>query len=751
MFKRIRSVALAVSLLATARGTIRQAIAQVPNDDSSSTKAAKDVKTTDPVPSSAETKHANRLIRATSPYLLQHAHNPVDWYEWGPEAFDKAKSRDKPIFLSIGYAACHWCHVMEHESFEDEEVARVLNDGFVSIKVDREERPDIDELYMAYTQARTGGGGWPMTVLLDADGAPFHAGTYFPKAQLIQMLRQIAETWKTDRSRITNGTAQAKAFFDQWAAGSGPAEGVIGRETVDQTAITLARYFDASQGGMTGGGNNKFPPSMAMDLLLRVYRRTGNTALFDAVDTTLDHMARGGIYDHIGGGICRYSTDREWLVPHFEKMLYDQAMVGSIYLDGYLVSKNENYAKVAADIFAYVLSDLRSPEGGFYSSRDADSDGKEGKFYIWTVEETEAVLGKEESDLCCKFFDVTESGNWFERFGHAPPGPKNILHIGKPVAMFAKLNGLSTDELTGKIDVWRKKLAEARSKRTPPALDDKILTDWNGLMIAGLAKGARVLDEANYAIAASRAADLILTNMQKDGRLLRTYRKGEARLTATLSDYAFFIEGLLNLYEATFDRRWLDEARRLAEVSIRYYFDEKDGGFFFTASDGEKLLVRSKQSQDGAIPSGNSVQAMNLLRLAILFDRKDFREKAESIFRAFAQQAENSPGAYERLHCAADFYHDQVKEIAIIGDPASPETRALIRTVFDRYLPNKVIVFAPDKSADETLPLLKGKGRIKDRAAAYVCENYKCRLPVTTPDDLDRELEFVPPVPKDNP
>ncbi len=698
-------------------------------------------------------KHTNRLIKATSPYLLQHAHNPVDWHEWNAQSLEKAKSEDKPIFLSIGYSACHWCHVMEHECFEDEEVAKVLNDGFVSIKVDREERPDLDELYMAYTQALTGGGGWPMSVWLTPDGTPFYAGTYFPRAQFVQLLRQMSERWKSDRDQITGGASQAKAFFDRWAKGHEPAEGVIALEIIDRSAAVLANHFDRKLGGMSGGGTNKFPPSMAMDLMLRVHRRTENPALFEAVDVTLDHMARGGIYDHIGGGICRYSTDVEWLVPHFEKMLYDQALVSAIYLDGFLVSKNQQYATVAKDIFDYVLSDLRSPEGAFYSSRDADSDGKEGKFYIWTVDEVIAALGKEEGELCCKYFDVTESGNWFERFGHAPPGPKNILHIPKPPAMFAKMHGLEVDHLHSKVKGWREKLLAVRVQRTPPGLDDKVLTDWNGLMIASLAKGARALDEPKYAVAASAAADFILAKLQKDGRLLRTYRKGEARLSGTLSDYAFFIEGLLNLHEATFDGRWLDEAERLTDLSIKYFFDEKDGAFFYTASDAEKLIVRSKHPQDSAIPSGNSVHAMNLLRLAVLLDRKDLREKAESILRAFAKQASDSPGAYERLNCAVDFYHDRVKEIAIVGNPTSADTKALLRTVFDRYLPNKVVVFAPAKVTDTRVPLLKGKGPIGGKSTAFVCENYRCRLPVFTPEDLDKELQMPtkPEPASDNP
>jgi len=722
--------AVTVALLAVSAGTVRVAEGQDLLKQENP-----------PVGVSTGPKHTNRLIHATSPYLLQHAHNPVEWYEWGEAAFEKAKSEDKPIFLSVGYAACHWCHVMEHESFESDEVAAALNENFVSIKVDREERPDIDELYMAYTQALTRHGGWPMSVWVTPDGTPFHAGTYFPKEQLLQLLGGIAETWKNNRDQITGGAAGARGFFAEWATGPPPAEGVISRETIDQVTAQLAGYFDRTHGGMGGGGGNKFPPSMAMDLMLRVHRRTGNADLFEAVDITLDHMARGGIYDHIGGGICRYSTDGEWLVPHFEKMLYDQAMVSSIYLDGYLVSHNPRYATVAADILDYVISDLRSPEGGFYSSRDADSDGMEGKFYIWTVGEILSVLGEDDGRLCCKYYDVTETGNWFERMGHAPPGPKNILHVAKPPEAFAKLHGLDGDDLNARVRSWRAKLLAARSKRTPPGLDDKTLTDWNGLMIAALAKGSRVLNEPKYAEAAVKTADFVLNNLRKEGRLLRTYRKGQARLHGNLADYAFFIEGLLNLYEATFDQKWLDEAVRLTDASIQSFYDEAGGGFFFTASDAEKLIARSKRPHDGAIPSGNSVHTLNLLRLAVLFDRKDYRAKAESTFRAFAPMVAESPGAFERLNCAVDFYHDRVKEIAIIGDSSAAETQALIRTAFDRYLPNKVAVHAADRLADTSMPLLKGKGRIDGRATAYVCEHYNCRLPVTNPEELAKQLE----------
>ena len=688
----------------------------------------------------AAPRHTNRLAQATSPYLLQHAHNPVDWYEWGPEAFEEARNRDKVVFLSIGYSACHWCHVMAHESFEDEEVAALLNLSFVSIKVDREERPDIDEIYMAYTQALTQHGGWPMSVWITPDGTPFHAGTYFPRNDFLQLLQNITDGWNEDRESITKPADSAKAFFSRWGSRAAPTDTAISLKTVDESALQLVRYFDRTLGGLESAAN-KFPPSMTMDLLLRVYRRTGKAELLEAVDVTLDNMARGGIHDQLGGGFCRYSTDPRWLVPHFEKMLYDQALVASIYLDATQLTKNPLYTRTAADILDYVIDDLQSKEGGFYSSRDADSEGLEGTFYIWTVEQVREVLGEEESRLCCAFFDVSSKGNWFEHLGHAPPGPKNVLRIIKPRKAFAKLHGLDPVDLDRRIDSWRRKLLAARSKRTPPGLDDKVLTGWNGLMIASLAKGARVLNEPRYAKAAAGAADFILTKLRVEGRLLRSYRNGQAHLMGYLNDYAFFIEGLLNLYEATFDPKWLREAKALTDTSIKYYYDPRDGGFFFTANDAEKLIARSKQPRDQAIPSGNSVHAMNLLRLAILFDRKDYREKAESIFKAFGAEAAQSPGAFDRLLCAADFAQDVVKEIAIIGDPAWKETLDLVHTVYDRYLPNKLVVGASDVQTKTDIPLLKAKTRRKGRSAAYVCENYRCRLPVTEPDALAKQLE----------
>lgn len=687
-------------------------------------------------------KHTNRLIDATSPYLLQHAHNPIDWYEWGEEAFKKAQAEDKPIFLSIGYSACHWCHVMEHETFEDEQVAEFLNQHIVCIKVDREERPDVDEIYMHVTQLMNqGNGGWPMSVFLTPDRRPIFAATYIPRDQFLSLSGQIHNVWNQQRDQLEEQGRRLQEILADWAKGPDAAEAVVAADVPDRAAVLLARYFDQSRGGLQSD-NNKFPPSMAMDLMLRVHHRTRDANLLQAVEVTLDNMAYGGIYDHLGGGICRYSTDPDWLVPHFEKMLYDQALVSAIYIDAWLVTRKPLYDQIVRDIFEYVLGDLQSPEGGFYSTRDADSEGLEGAFYIWTVQQVHEVLGAEDGALFCKFYDVTDTGNWFESRGHAPAGPKNILHVTKPPEVFAKLHSLTLEQLDQKLELWRTRMLAARAKRVPPALDDKVLTAWNGLMIASLAKGAAALDEPRYALAAARAADFVLTRMRKDGRLLRTWRQGAARLTGYLSDYAFLVEGLLNLYEATGDRRWLDEAIELTDTMIEHYYDEAGGAFFFTADDAEELLARTKNPRDGAIPSGNSVAAMNLVRLARLLDRKDYQAKAESIFRAFSEQVGQSPAAFERLLCALDFYHQRTREIAVVGDLAAPNTKVLVRTVFDRYLPNKVVALS-DGSAEsgEGIALLREKTAKDGSATAYVCENFVCKKPVITPEELAPLLE----------
>ena len=689
-------------------------------------------------------KQTNRLAKATSPYLLQHAHNPVDWYEWGSEAIEKAKREDKPIFLSIGYSACHWCHVMEHESFEDEGIAALLNEFFVSVKVDREERPDIDEIYMQATTAMTQHGGWPMSVLLSADGAPFYAGTYFPRDQFEQLLRHFSHAWRNERDALTQAGSQVSGYLQEWASAPKAREGLIPKESVLETAHLLLRHFDMRLGGMSGGNGNKFPPSMAMELMLRAHARSGEPRLLEAIELTLTNMAHGGIYDHLGGGICRYSTDPQWLVPHFEKMLYDQALVSGIYLDGFLVTHNPQYARTAASIFEYVIRDLQSPEGGIFSSRDADSEGMEGKYYVWTIGQVNEVLGQEDAKMFCSFYDVTESGNWFESMGHAPPGPKNILNIQRNAETVAKLHAIDPQELEARLADMRAKMSAARDRRVAPGLDDKILTAWNGLMIASLAKGARVLGKRTYANAAARAADFVLDNLRRDGKLLRTYRNGQARLLGYLSDYAFLVEGLLNLYEATFDVRWIEEAVALIDESIDRYFDQANGGFFFTASDGERLVVRTKNANDGAIPSGNSVQAMNLLRLSLFVNRSDYRVKAESIFRAFAPLVARSPAQFERLLCAVDFYYGQAKEIAIIAGPNAEATEAFLEVIYGSFLPNKVVASVSDdtqlNATAQRIPLLNGKRSRGGKTTVYVCENFSCKEPVTDASDLKRKL-----------
>ncbi|UCG32238.1 MAG: thioredoxin domain-containing protein [Phycisphaerales bacterium] len=697
--------------------------------------------------SAARNTGSNSLIHSTSPYLLQHAHNPVDWYPWGGEALDKARAENKPIFLSIGYAACHWCHVMERESFENEQIAALLNRYFVSIKVDREERPDLDEVYMTATMMlNQGQGGWPMSVFLTPDLKPFFAGTYFPpeprygRPGFGDVVQRLAELWETERGRVV-GSAEELASAMQGLRTVPGGEGTLTRETISKAAETVAQQFDRRNGGLPGGGTNKFPPCAAMALLLREYRHSQeagspNEDYLGLVKLTLERMARGGIYDQLGGGIARYSTDTKWLVPHFEKMLYDQAQVADIYLEAYQVTGERFYADVAADIFDYVITDLQLPEGGFCSARDADSEGEEGKYYVWTQAEVEEVLGKEDAGLFASYYDVSEAGNWEGR---------NILNVPRPPETVAKLNEISVEELERRLEPMRARLLTARAERMPPLLDDKVLTAWNGLMIASLAKGAQVLGVEEYAKAAERAADFVLGKLRKDGRLLRTYRAGTAHIPGFLSDYAFFIEGLLNLYEVTFEARWLRTAYELNETLIAHFWDEEGGGFFYTADDAEKLLVRTKDAGDQAVPSGNSAQLLNLYRLALLSGRKDWREKADRTLAAFAGQAAEHPLAYERLLCTADFQMSRPKEVAVVGPADAESTREMLRALHERFVPHKVIVLL-DPAAREGIwlkdhvPLLEGKTMLDGQPTAYVCEDYSCRAPVTAAGALAAQL-----------
>ncbi len=689
----------------------------------------------------------NQLIHETSPYLLQHAQNPVNWYPWGPEALARARQENKLIFLSIGYAACHWCHVMEHESFENEEVAGILNGNFISIKVDREERPDLDEIYMTATMLYSGGhGGWPMSVWLTPDLKPVFAGTYFPpensygRPGFKALLQAISQGWSERPQELAE---QAEKIVGAIASMQAVEKAdLLTTERIAHLSRQLAEAYDPEYGGLASGGTNKFPPSMSMDLLLREYRKSGDRLLLGAVETTLERMANGGIYDHLGGGIHRYSTDRRWLVPHFEKMLYDQALVSSIYLDGYQATGRALFADRARGILDYVLRDLASPEGAFYSSEDADSEGLEGKFYIWTLDQVKEILGEEDAALFASHYDVTEWGNW-EHPGdaHVPAGPKNILQVSRPIETIAKLNDLDGAELEVRFAALGRKMLEARSRRVRPGLDDKILTGWNGLIIAALAKAAAVLDDARYGAAAARAAGFLLDALRQDDRLLATYGKGQARLKAYITDYAFLIEGLLGLYEWSADWKWLDHAARLTGTAIEYYWDREDGGFFFTASDHEQLIHRSKASTDNAIPSGNSVMLSNLQRLAILLGRNDLRDRAAGIIGLFAGAAEKHPFAYDRMLAGIEAWHEGFAEIAVLGPKADPQTREIVRTVYRGYLPNKIVVQA--EGPDPRLPLLAGKDLLGGRPTAYVCRNYACRQPVTSSEELAGQLGFT--------
>jgi len=697
----------------------------------------------------AAAKHTNRLIHATSPYLLQHAHNPVDWYEWGPEAMEKAKKEDKPIFLSIGYSACHWCHVMERESFENEEIARVMSEHFVCIKVDREERPDLDDIYMMATQAFTQSGGWPMSVWLTPDQRPFYAGTYFPpdsrygRPGFKDILLFLAKAWKEKREDVTK-QAEGLTRAVQQLTTVEPGSRIVPFEIVAKTAGHLAQAFDPVKGGMSGGGTNKFPPSMAMDLMLRVHHHaqseakaagTAGKQLLGLVELTLDKMAYGGIYDQLCGGIARYSTDVDWLAPHFEKMLYDQALVSDIYLKAYQLTKKPLYARIAREILDYVIADLQSPEGGYYSTRDADSEGVEGKFYVWSRQEVEALLGQDAS-LFCDYYDVTQDGNWEHH---------NILNVQRPAETVAKLHKMSPEELESRLAASRKKLFDAREKRVKPHLDDKILAGWNGLMIASMAKGYRILGDTRYRDSAARAADFVRTKMTRDGRLQRIYRQGKTHTPAYLDDHAFMIEAMLNLYETTFDIKWLNHATALNDRVLRHFRDPA-GGFFFTANDAESVLVRAKDASDNAIPSGNSVQLMNLLRLSVLLDRKDLAEEAEKMMRAFGKQLEESPFRSERMLSAVDFYHRRPREAAFVAkttDAAALD--GLIDAAWRTYAPNvvfaRLLEDAPDAARTaKMIPLLDGKKTLSGKPAAYVCKNYACLAPTDDARKLCEEI-----------
>jgi uncharacterized protein YyaL (SSP411 family) len=676
----------------------------------------------------------NHLAQETSPYLRQHAHNPVDWYPWGPEALQRARQLDRPIFLSIGYSACHWCHVMEHESFEDPEIARTLNDHFVSIKVDREERPDLDQIYMTAVQLLTQHGGWPMSVFLTPDLQPFYGGTYFPPNDrhgmpgFRRLLLALVDAWENRRGEVTQAAGQITEHLRQ-AAHTAGGTGELTDRLVRNVPAALGRMYDSTYGGF--GSAPKFPHSMDLRVLLRAWKRFGDDTALDMVRHTLDHMACGGIYDHLGGGFHRYSTDARWLVPHFEKMLYDNALLVPVYLEAYQATGEPFYRRVVEETLAYIRREMTSPEGPLFSTQDADSEGEEGKFYVWSAREIEDVLGKELADVFGYVYGVTPEGNWEEH---------NILHRTRSDVQDARMLRIAEEDLQRLLSEGRQKLLEVRSRRVWPGRDEKTLTAWNGLMIAAFAQAAQVLDESTYATAAAGAAEFLLTRMRTtDGRLLRTYSAGSApKLNGYLEDYAFLSDGLVSLYEATFEPHWLEAAVSLADVMLDQFWDPAEGGFFFTGRDHEALIARTKDPQDNAVPSGNSMAATALLRLAKLTGREEFLTRAETTLRLFHRLLADYPMAAGQWLTALDFYLGPVQEFAVVGDPANVETRRVLRTIRGGFRPNRVVALkAP--GTESGLPLLAGK-TANGTVTTYLCENFTCQAPLVGAEAVEAAL-----------
>ena len=687
-----------------------------------------------------ETQHqfTNKLINETSPYLLQHAHNPVSWYPWGEEALQRARTEDRPILLSIGYSACHWCHVMEHESFENTQIADLMNQHFICIKVDREERPDIDSIYMSAVQMMTGQGGWPLTVFLTPDLKPFYGGTYYPPYDrrgmpgFARVLTALAEAYRDQRQEIAQAGDKLTVELRR-STSFGKSDGMLATDILDQAASQMLQNFDTTNGGF--GGAPKFPPSMNLMFLLRQYNRTKSMASLQMVELTLNKMAGGGMYDHLGGGFHRYSVDEHWLVPHFEKMLYDNALLTRIFLYAYQCTKNDHYRLIAEETLEYVIRDMMSPEGGFYSSEDADSEGEEGLFYTWKKSEVVNLLGANDAEIFCEYFDVAENGN----FEHG----RSILNTPLSLDAFAARKGLKQQELRAVLNRGKKKLFYAREQRVRPGKDQKVLTAWNGLMLTAFAEAANILRRDDYREIAARNASFLLKNMLRDGKLLRTYKDGTAKLNAYAEDYAYLIEGLLALYEATFELSHFQQAIALTETLLSSFGDESGAGFFFTASDHEELIARMKDYFDNAIPSANSVAALVLQKLSLLTGESHYRTPALDIMRMLQEPMGRHPSGFGYLLCALDFYLSQPKEIAIIGSPGSHEAALLINEIYSRYMPNKVVaVAAPaDESAMESIGLLRGRRQVNGKATAYVCKEYVCLAPVTTPEELAAGLD----------
>ena len=686
----------------------------------------------------AVSEFVNRLAQEKSPYLLQHAHNPVDWHPWGEDAFELARTRDCPIFLSIGYSTCHWCHVMERESFENEDIAALMNRAFVCIKVDREERPDVDHVYMMACQMMTGSGGWPLSILLTPDRRPFFAATYIPPAAMRDFIPRVESAWKEQRESLVSDAGRVADALARAMQADGST--VDGLDVMRSAFQELSARFDATYGGF--GSRPKFPSPHTLLFLLRYWKRTGDGGALAMVESTLERMHRGGIHDQIGFGFHRYSTDSQWLVPHFEKMLYDQALLLMAYTDACQATGRADFARTAVEIAEYVMRDLSAPERGFYSAEDADSEGVEGKFYVWTHDEIVAALGDEHAaaDVACAYFGVSAEGNFLEEASGHRTGA-NILHLPRPHAEAARALAMEAGELTARIETIRRRLLDVRSKRVRPHLDDKVLTDWNGLMIAALARSGRVCNRPDHIERALRAAEFLSARMSgADGSLKHRYRDGDAAIDGMLDDYAFLTWGLLELYESTFDERHLERAIVHTRFMLENFLDEDSGGFFMTRRGAEALLARPREVYDGALPSGNSAAALNLIRLARYTGDMEYDRRGRAVMEAFGAQLARAPMAHCALLFAVDFTLGPSFEIVISGKRGADDVKAMAAALESVYLPNRVVVFRPSDDASaitRIAPYTKDQLPGEDgRAAAYVCREFSCQRPVTAPEDM---------------
>ena len=679
----------------------------------------------------------NRLINETSPYLLQHAQNPVDWYPWGNDAFNRAKNEDKPILLSVGYSACHWCHVMESESFENLAIAEIMNEKFVCIKVDREERPDVDAIYMSAVQAMTGQGGWPMTVFLTPDGEPFFGGTYFPPQDrgglpaFPRVLEVMADTYRDKRSEVLETSQKLISHIRGISPKDNDLE-ILESKIIDTAFSKLQDNFDNKYGGF--GLQPKFPQPMIYEFLLKYYIKTGLPEALEMVEVTLNNMAAGGIYDHLRGGFHRYSTDTYWLVPHFEKMLYDNALLIRLYLHAYQVTGNNTYRVVVEETLDYVIAEMTDKSGGFFSSQDADTEGEEGKYFVWRPEEIEDLLGKEQGSLFNKYFNVDIDGN-FEGM--------SILNVTMSKSDFMFSEGLEKSEFENLISQSKSLLLESRATRTSPGIDDKILTSWNSLMIGAFAEAGSILGRSDYVSIAERGADYILKTLVTEDRLLRTSRNGQAKLQGYLEDYSFLVNSLILLHEATLSQKWLNAAIKFTENMINLFWDKKNKQFYDTGIDHESLIIRPINFQDNAIPSGAAIAADVLLKMAVITGRKEFEQYGKDALKSSVPMLNQYPLGAGHWLCVLDFYLDKTKEIVVLGKSKSCDTKELVAEVFRHYIPNRV--FVGNDVQDETvsnLPILQRKNLVNGKATAFVCEDYVCSLPSSTPESFAKQLSI---------